>query len=109
MLNEEIPSAYPELAPSGFKVKRGALYLRLMPIRVNTIEEETHVRCLPVKARKPQFNALKAVPELRFTRAQYRMKDEITACIRLPIHYLLIAINKIFEEMSPSTNYSLIL
>ena len=28
---------------------------------------------------------------------------------RLPIHYLLIAINKIFEQMRLSTNYSLVL
>ena len=77
-LNGEIATAYPELAQSGFQVKRGALYLRLMPKRVNTIEGRRHVRCVPV-ARKPQFNALKVVPELRFTRAQYRMKDEITA------------------------------
>ena len=50
-----------------------------MPRRVNTIEGRRHVRCVPVKARKPQFNELKVVPELRFTRAQYRMKDELTA------------------------------
>ena len=78
-LNGEIATAYPELYASGFRLKRSTLYLRLMPRRVNSIEGKRHVRCVPVKARKPQFNDLKRCPELRFTRAQYRMKDQLAA------------------------------
>ena len=61
----------------GYAVKRGAVYLRLIPRYQNSIEGRKHVQTLPVKLVRPQNNLRKGHPDRMFAAETSKAADDI--------------------------------
>ena len=63
----------------GYAVKRGAVYLRLIPRCQSSIEGKKHVKTLPVKLVRPQNNLRKGHPDRMFAAETSKAADDIAS------------------------------
>ena len=68
-----------ELRKQGMTINKQTLYLRLVPRRKNSVHGKRHVRVVPVKLRKPQFDGRKKHVSARFCFAVSLMLRELAS------------------------------
>ncbi|KAJ6642919.1 hypothetical protein Bhyg_07875, partial [Pseudolycoriella hygida] len=68
-----------QLQNDGFRIKRGALYLRLLPRRSDSTEGKRHVVTVPVKLLKAHNDSHKSHIDGRFCTASIRSVEELSS------------------------------
>lgn len=95
---EELRTSYtlPELNKTlearGFEISKAALYLRLLPRRVNTREGKRHVHTVPVKLMKPSNDEHKYHDDSRFCFRSIENSKQVAALLG-PKQVLVISVD----------------